>query len=468
MYFITLVSLITYLILWIIGYNDINDTLYITSVSLFIFINILYFTKIKKGNLINFEFFFALSFLLSNYLFPLIANDIYGTYMGPIFLRYQSLLSKALILSSLGYYAYMLGLLTYNHKLKRLSVQFTGLYKIKYSTNDSINYLNIFIIILFFISGGIKMYTMYNGFDGVQSERLNGFGVFISYGIILCTLSMITNFSVAYHKSKHRYNIFVKKLPNTFIIVTLFYIVSFLISGYRSNAIQIVLPLLYLYNTTIRKINYKKFSLIILAGVVLLITIGLYRNGDDVETHLGFVDYVRDFIAANSANQFFIYYVDQNGPTYGSNILNQLLSVIPGLQSAMTLFIDSTKLSIASSSLYTNKFGLTWGLGTNVIGDLYYTFGLLGVAGLMYLLGYIIRFLENNFKRNIYYSAWYLLLIGNSIFAARVEFFYILRSLSWIAIFIFIFKHVYNDNMRCIFTNHKNLRLKEYISWTKN
>ena len=79
------------------------------------------------------------------------------------------------------------------------------------------------------------------------------------------------------------------------------------------------------------------------------------------------------------------------------------------------------------------------GMGTNIIGDLYYTGGILCVLILMYFLGWIVKRTSNT--KNRYAILLLLCLVGNSVFMPRVEFFYIARTCSF-SIIIYWFMNV--------------------------
>ena len=53
-----------------------------------------------------------------------------------------------------------------------------------------------------------------------------------------------------------------------------------LISGLRSSALQLLIPLIMMYGITIKRISSIKVIALILAGYIFMVFIGLIRSGD--------------------------------------------------------------------------------------------------------------------------------------------------------------------------------------------
>ena len=137
---------------------------------------------------------------------------------------------------------------------------------------------------------------------------------------------------------------------------------------------------------------------------------------------------MEDFDAANAATPSLIEYVDFYGNAQFKNASSQILAIIPFLQQIVFGVFGDDFLKSSSSSVYTNEICHSYysGMGTNVIGDLYYTGGFWCVLVLMLLLGWIVR--KTSSSTNKYVLLVSLCLIGNAVFMPRVEFFYIART----------------------------------------
>ena len=207
-------------------------------------------------------------------------------------------------------------------------------------------------------------------------------------------------------------------------------------SGYRSNVIQLIIPLVIAYQIKFKHLNAGVVLVGLAVGALLMVFIGLTRSGDEFNTNdYTALTYLRDFKPANAANTFFVNHVDTFGPTGGTNMIFPVLSFIPGLQFIANSFVSIQEMAPASSSMFTEAFSSNSGFGTNIIGDLYYSFGFVGVVLLMFLYGsFLCKF--SRAKSN-YQIVMFLIFCGNAVFAPRVEYCYIIRSIAWSAIFLY-------------------------------
>lgn len=112
------------------------------------------------------------------------------------------------------------------------------------------------------------------------------------------------------------------------------------------------------------------------------------------------------------------------------------MSIVPYLQSIVSNFVDFDTFATPSSRYFTWNFDSDSGLGTNIIADIYYTFGFVGVVVLMFILGRMCTVFST--YKNKYYFLVYIIFTGNAIFSARVEFPYVLRMLAWGCLFLLV------------------------------
>ena len=114
----------------------------------------------------------------------------------------------------------------------------------------------------------------------------------------------------------------------------------------RSSAAQLLIPMLLMYGISIKKMRTCKVLAIILVGYATMIMIGMTRAGDGVAKQDSlFLTLVYDFVSANGANSFLVNYADIQGFTGGSNMLLQLASIVPFMQSFILLFIPRSSFS---------------------------------------------------------------------------------------------------------------------------
>ncbi len=150
----------------------------------------------------------------------------------------------------------------------------------------------------------------------------------------------------------------------------------------------------------------------------------------------------RDFLTASLATPFFVEYVDSYGITYGSNYLLHLTAIIPFLSGfIVTLGFKPAPLSY---NVFTNTVleDVYTGLGTSLVGDVYYTFGLVGSAVAFYLLGYIVSWLYRRLifegSQSMYELISYVVLMSSSFFMPRNDLLSYLRTVALLCIVYYI------------------------------
>lgn len=421
----TIVILVLIIILFMsLQYGFLGLDNYYTTVLPFIYLllNIIYLYKYKKGDILSFEFVFAISFFLCCFLTPIILPQM-DSYVSRIFLADSNTQYKTYIVCMIGYLFYMLGLITKKGTEEDVAYLETNITLAVYS-----NYVCTFFLLLFFVFGGSSLLSMY-GTGGDIENRLGEWGEYLTYAMIAYTISIITNIVLIRGNNQR-----LIKIPKLFVLNSVVLLSMLAFSGYRSNLIQLILPLVWVYDKYYKKIEKWKMVLLLILAMCFLVYSGLTRQGSSFDFQsLDMLTLFRDFSAANAANAYLINYADSNGVTYGSNWILQILSIIPFLQSVFVAIFGRGFISESSSRFFTDQMdSLNSGLGTGIIGDIYYSTGLLGVCVLMFLLGVVCKKLSNcdSFIKN----AMFLVFLGNAMFASRVEYFYIARMMAFSAI----------------------------------
>lgn len=193
----------------------------------------------------------------------------------------------------------------------------------------------------------------------------------------------------------------------------------------------------------------RNFIFIALAGMLFLTFISYARaqtNQNSTETGVSikqgmksmqlnsFYDIGMDLIV-NNRNLYTGYeYVEKNGISYGKSMYHQIFSPIPKLPSLFTqLVFDSDPVDLSTARILTKEYNAHYGLGTNMVIDLYMNFGIPGVAVFMFLLG----LLATKFQREAYYSnnfnymIAYVFLVALAIYMPRSTVFDPLRPIIW-------------------------------------
>lgn len=412
-----------------------TGTLYFTVLQVVYWsITAIYLYKYRRNNIFGFELFFAISYFLCCFL-TLYLLPVMDSYESRSFIEDDGLIYRAYTLSLIGYLCYMMGLVVWKKKIANEKEYPPSFSSTPRKAKTLSNLLCSLFIALLFLNGGARMYTMYSNEEIVSSERLAGFDTFLSFAVISYIVSIVINFASLPDSRRIRSVSFIYSFPLLFIINSIILIGTFLISGYRSNAIQIIIPLILAYQIKFKPLKTSSVLVVLSLGALLMFFIGMTRSGS--EFNMGeytTLTYLRDFKPSNAATTFLINHVDYNGPTGGTNMVFPVLSIVPGLQSFVNNFVSVDLMAPVSSDLFTSAFSSNSGFGTNIIGDLYYSFGFPGVVLLMFLYGTFVCRLSRG-KGN-YKLVMFLVFAGNAMFAPRVEFCYIIRSIAWSVIFL--------------------------------
>lgn len=397
-------------------------------VALYLLVNIFYFYKYKSNDILCFELLFAISFLLCTFL-VVFTIPLLDKYQLGFFITNENIIRKSYQYGFLGYLFYMLGLIRVGNE------EVSSVCNAPKTAYILSNLLCTFFLILFFLAGGIRLLYIYSDQNIDIDNRLEKWGEFLSYAIIAFTISIPLNFRRT-GTFKNLYN-FISKLSPLFLINFAILITMLLISGYRSQAFKIIIPLIIAFSIQIRSFKVWEILSILVIGAILMLFIGSTRSGGNFNfAQIGFLDSIKDFIPANAAIGFLVEYTDTHGCTYGSNFFVRIFSFIPFLQGIVMSFIPDGVLAPASSTLFTENANLArGGMGTNLIGDMYYSFSIVGVLTMMYLLGYVCRRVRK--LRTPYIWALFLNFVGNALFLPRGELVSIWRSMAIGAILMF-------------------------------
>lgn len=408
--------------------NVSNHTYAIVTIALYVLVNILYLSKYRRDDVLCFELFFGLSFLLCTFL-TVFVLPLMDSWQSRLFITNNNLIRRTYQIGFLGYLFYMLALV-HGEKSKRIAT-----FEVPQKAYTYANLLCSIFIVAFFLKGGIKMLSIYTDVNLDLSRRTEGWGEFFVYATIAYCISIPLNF-----KKTGTYKTFLgflSKLGPLFILNSAILLFMSLASGYRSESFKVLLPLIMAFSIQIRPFKKWEVSIILVGGTILMLYLGNTRSGGVfVFSQLNFLSSVQDFTSANAANGYLISYTDKYGCTYGTNYLLRLFSVIPYMQTIMLSLTPPSFYAPSSSVLFTNNMGVTnGGLGTGMIGDLYYSFSIVGVIVLMYFLGFICKKVSR--LSSPYAWALFMNFVGNALFLPRGDISTIFRSMAFGVIFMF-------------------------------
>ncbi len=126
-----------------------------------------------------------------------------------------------------------------------------------------------------------------------------------------------------------------------------------------------------------------------------------------------------------------IEYTISQGYLYGASYIQYFFCFVPGGGMFITSFLlDKTTMEVATGEILTKFSHAPYGIGTNMIGDIYMNFSLIGVIVLLFLFGILVgrcESCETKYQSFLYYS-----LLANSIYVPRASVF------CWIDLFVML------------------------------
>ena len=430
--FIFLFFLLESLILYWFAPNEYKFGFNLYCMIHFILSSVLYIVLKRKDNYFDFDCIFLISIYFTLFFFPVfIYNTIFEKFLFAYDYYYnENLISKATALALLGAHSYMFG----GSLVKKEN-------KAKFNNNNVISnqiliLLSLLCFILFLFSAGSNMFT--HTYDGsIGGEEASGT---VTYILVLLSAIMTTAFVVEFNN----WSLDKQYKKNLILFIILFTFVGvFLKIGSRTYPLQYILLVIGLYSIKIRKINFKELIILIILGFSLLGIIGLSRiNNDsvanDLQDNMGALVFIQDLLLNNRNTFVAMDIVDKYGYDYGSGMLTPILGIFPFANTTILNLTPLTELDMSSGLRITAySLGKTSdfevGFGTNIIADLYMSFGSPGVIILMAILGYYINLSLEKVKEggSIYYLLIYAVMISYSVFIVRAEYFIFLRLLIW-------------------------------------
>ena len=399
--------------------------------------------KYRKDNIVCFELFFSIVFFLVTYsLFFITPDKIagWGATMAVDYLSYTEdtyYYKLATLYSSLGYLMFLLGATqTYS---KRIYNESHTIYRCNKKIENTFLLFSIATFSLFLIFDYKEFVSLYQDTPDAYSTSYVLWFSMMYLNYLICVFINARTAKITSTKE------FIKQYPIcviSFILLELLY----LSSGHRTQAIGLFLPFIFLFSHCIKKLSDKMILTLCIVGFFVLVIIGQTRTGNGFNaTTLG--EFLIDFSGASVATPFFLQYVSDNGITFGSNYLIKILGAVPFLAG----FCLSIGLKVEPDSFvtYTDFFmstGSGIGMGTSLIGDLYYSFGLPGIIVLMFILGYIVSTLFKKIVDGGNFSPYILIciavLMSQSYFMPRNDYFSFIRLIAFQSLFYYIVSYI--------------------------
>lgn len=394
-----------------------------------------------KQTLIKFEFFFLISFFLSN-----ISYSVFLYVTDPSFGLFslgfnESYLNKGLALATTG-------ICCFNYGVFEDRPLFFSKTMLKSVSFNEPHFL-LYILYIIFIPQLINIIQSGQYSTSFENSYANTMLMYVLY------FSMF----VFFYKNRKLSNLssFIRSLFSITPILIVIYVALFLIIGSRTIPLRVILGMLFFYGLFIA--TPKKLTILAMfaGGAVFFAVLGAIRGGGEFSaSSVGSIfDFGKELIMTNRSEYVLMEYADTHGYTYGKTMILSILCVIPF---AMSLFLYITGLregDVNSANLVTDLYYDNAkyveghiGLGTNIIGDIYVCFGFVGVIVLMFLMGRLIRVLYKRIcEGDIVSTILYVTMFMDAIYWTRSCYLTPLRTMAW----TYLVYWLYNRNNASLF-----------------
>lgn len=429
---------IFFLVLYV--YLDLNSFANIqisrlTYLVLCVVMSFLYLLFYRRNSLFCYETFFFPLYILCVFFSDIVLENLVGNELvsSVYFTTFsKEIENKGLIVQMLAFFGFMAAA-SYNNyqnahlkKTIELRSNSTFLKSVDFNMASNIMGMVIAIYLLYlYYSGIVSSWFHYSGNVSNYSNQE------IVYLTTFCLSQTAFEFIRLNKIGCSNFRSFVKKVKFIYLIDIALVSGLLLISGNRNECLLILLPAIVAYSSLIRTMSNLQFLVGIVIGVVVMIFIGVmrqlgYNSSNDAD--FGLFEATRDFGFVDPNTRYLIEYVDIHGPSYFNNAFLNLVSSIPLLGGAVAYIFGlsyitrSTQITTDGMQLASN---MDSGLGTSLVGDLYYTCGIIFVLLFMIGYGWFVSSLHNRFTIKKDYNIWLLVLycfnFSNAAYFIRAE-----------------------------------------------
>ena len=415
----------------------------------FIVQNVLFFATNKRKHWLGFEFFFALSFFLVNFVYPVFyapTERIYWSFFS--FSFNDNFVTRATALAYFGYAWYMLGA-TRILQLKREEPDeptFT------ISMRQYLWFFGITMVawVLFVATGGLAaLQSVY-----AEGSNLRDVGIYSYFNNIFT----IGCYFLA---------IFIFRLPKQkwwfYLAVIASFMLILLSTGSRQLAVGLALILVVGFSMYVYHLKWWHVLGLVAGGsIVLFLVMTLRKEGLDpaawqaklAHTKLEeFWDIYEDLIV-NDVNLFRLFgWAQENDLTWFTGMSLDLSSPVPGLAGYIIEHSDLPSQMLHGGDLPSYLIlgpDATWGTGTNMIGEAYRSFGAVGTAIAMFLIGLWVKESYYRAKNNVYWYLMYFLLVGHALIYPRAPLLFDPRLVTWSLLLLLIVKTITNHQEQIV------------------
>ncbi len=407
---------------------------------LFIVQNALYIILTKRTYKLGFEFFFMISFFFVNFAYPVFYFPEDPTWSFFEMSWHHGVINQTTAIAYLGYAFYMLGLSAFTNT--RTSEPPAPAFHVGAPTYVCLSGVCLAAFALYVLTGGYAaLQSVYGG-----GGTLRDVGVF-SYFNNLFTIAALLMAMFIWHIRKQQWWMYLGIIGALILII--------LSTGSRQLALSIMLILVVGFNRYVYRFKWWQILLLITVGSMALFFIVQVRKlGADWYawqrklTHLelrSFLDIFED-LTVNNINSFvLVHFANHHELTWFQGMIIDIVSPIPKLGSYILSHSELPWEMLQGGdlpSLLIIGHNASWGTGTNMVGEAYRSFGIVGTAICMFLIGLLIRKSYARSNSSIYWYTVYYLMVGHAVIYPRAPLLYDPRTVVWALLLLWLVRFV--------------------------
>lgn len=390
-----------------------------------------------RNEKVGFNLLFSISFFFTNFVYPVYIYPVDPYYSLFSFPFNEKVITKCTALAQVAYSMYACGYL-WRNKTENTSKSLNFDMAIGAKQMSTITLLIIIYFLAFLLFGGLDYFE-----DRYERGEMSS-NMKVQY-LMLFFPSIIIFFASTIFLCKNR-----KHIIQTYSILSIIALIL-LSSGTRTFPL-IILSTIFIIYCLRNKVSISLVIPCIIIGILLMSFIGNIRHDGTLSSELfanqaseiGVLDHFSDLFI-NSRNLYVLYdFVDNYSCTFGLTMVSSLLSPIPFAQKIFIIITGVPYYFLNSASLSTFlELGdpPAFGLGTNIVGDVYLSFGFIGILIFFFALRRFIIYARKRMLDGSYaYLIVYLSLASDAIYMCRASYFDALKIILWTLLFALIMK----------------------------
>ncbi len=391
-----------------------------------------YFWQYRRYNILCFELLFLPIFILASFYSDIVLSFISYVEGGGIGGAFSNTITNSVVIQKsqlvrmIALLLFLLGCIKGNKQKKNASDRWQ--FPTKYMHVDyrlMIRVLSILLVLELIMNYINENFSTWFSYEiGLSDEERNrGIGRIEA----ICLISTIVEFTRLARIGVSTFKKTIVKINKLYLLEIIFVSTLLILSGNRNEMLLICLPAIVAYSVFIKPIPNKVILIGIIVGFAMMVYSGVARQGRAFSSReMNIYSTTKDFSLVQINCDFLIKYTDDGNLHLFETLPASILSGIPYVG---PLIVNTLGWDFSSQSTYITTDNLAaWegtGLGTSLVGDLYYNAKLPFVIIFMYLLGYAVSrsYIRLTAERryNIWILVFYIYMVSNAIYFVRQQ-----------------------------------------------